>query len=535
MFLIMSAAYVDLELQSEFGALPPSFLPLGNRRLFQHQNNIIPKDYEKYISLPESYQLSNLDKKWLDDNKLTVISVPDGLSLGASLVATLSLIDIAPDDYLHLMFGDTLFTELPTGVDIIALSEVEDSYNWATIDDNSNSELHLSHQNLSQQNRQVICGYFSFSKPRLLIKNITQSHWDFFSGLKRYNEHTKLHAVNSDKWLDFGHVNTYYRSKAKFTTQRAFNELIITTEYIEKSSENNNKIIAEANWFCELPYELKNYTPQFMGSLNTNGKFKYRLEYLHHTALNELYVFSKLPPIVWKNIFNSCIKFIKNCSNYSINKEKNSSPLKQLFTEKTKQRLDIYCRENEIDIHETWNYNERKITIYDIIHLSEEHLPKIENSSTIIHGDYCFSNILYDFRTHRIKVIDPRGIDNNGEKTIYGDINYDIAKLCHSVLGMYDWIIAGYYEIHISNRDITFNIKNEQKEIQELFIKIITDEFNLSIKNLYAMQLHLFLSMLPLHSDDKNRQNALFANAFRLYTLLLENINDNNTNGGNEL
>ena len=32
-----------------------------------------------------------------------------------------------------------------------------------------------------------------------------------------------------------------------------------------------------------------------------------------------------------------------------------------------------------------------------------------------------------------------------------------------------------------------------------------------------AMQINLFLSMLTLHGDDTNRQNGLFANAFRLY------------------
>lgn len=37
MFLIMSAAYITLELESEFGTIPPSFLPLGNRRLFQYE------------------------------------------------------------------------------------------------------------------------------------------------------------------------------------------------------------------------------------------------------------------------------------------------------------------------------------------------------------------------------------------------------------------------------------------------------------------------------------------------------------------
>ena len=37
LLLISSAAYVEPELEAEFGRLPPAFLPLGNRRLFVHQ------------------------------------------------------------------------------------------------------------------------------------------------------------------------------------------------------------------------------------------------------------------------------------------------------------------------------------------------------------------------------------------------------------------------------------------------------------------------------------------------------------------
>jgi hypothetical protein len=41
MILITSAAYVNSEFQIEFGKIPPSFLPVGNKRLFEHQINLI--------------------------------------------------------------------------------------------------------------------------------------------------------------------------------------------------------------------------------------------------------------------------------------------------------------------------------------------------------------------------------------------------------------------------------------------------------------------------------------------------------------
>ena len=110
----------------------------------------------------------------------------------------------------------------------------------------------------------------------------------------------------------------------------------------------------------------------------------------------------------------------------------------------------------------------------------------------------------------------------DGRLTIYGDIRYDLAKLSHSILGLYDWIIAGYYEVSLKDQSITLCIEDTgaHRETQQAFIQLVEEEFGITAQNLYAMQIQLFLSMLPLHADDKRRQDALFANAFRLHQIL---------------
>jgi hypothetical protein len=49
---------------------------------------------------------------------------------------------------------------------------------------------------------------------------------------------------------------------------------------------------------------------------------------------------------------------------------------------------------------------------------------------------------------------------------------------------------------------------------------MVESQFSITPTELYAMQTQLFLSMLPLHSDDKGRQQALLANAFRMYDMM---------------
>jgi hypothetical protein len=241
------------------------------------------------------------------------------------------------------------------------------------------------------------------------------------------------------------------------------------------------------------------------------------------TALNELYVFSKLSSSTWSQIISSCVDFLTACTEHRTPDDQEVNSLDVLFKQKTKQRLKQYCSAKELSMHQVWFYNGNPCPSIDVIlKESEGHLPSASKQATVLHGDFCFSNILYDFRAAKIKIIDPRGITPSGEMSLFGDIKYDVAKLSHSIIGLYDWIIAGYYQVEITGNDITFDIQEESlhREIQQEFITLIEEKFGLTSHNLYAMQIQLFLSMLPLHADDSQRQNALFANAFRLYQKL---------------
>jgi hypothetical protein len=517
----MSGSYVQSELNAEFGHIPPSFLPLGNKRLFQHQIKLAPDGCQIYLSIPENFYINNIDLGWLDNNGVTLLKTPHELSLGEGLIACLNLIDEPLSSPLHLLFGDTLFSRLPKGNDVLAVSEVKSNYQWSSVTSNGVDWLEDS-----SSGSNVVCGYFKFSEPRKLIRNVTQEKWDYIKGLNRYKKETGLTQVSVKDWYDFGHVNTYYHSKAAFTTQRSFNNLTINPKYIEKSSVKNKKIEAESNWFNSLPGLLKSYTPQYLGNTKSDeGKFSYRLEYLHNTALNELYVFSEMPNIMWRNILEHCLDFIHDCDSEVSPKGGGTQSISQLFGRKTLDRLEEFMSGKCFLLSDRWNYNdELHITIEDILADSEKYLPTDKELSTLMHGDFCFSNILYDFRANRIKTIDPRGITPSGDISIYGDTHYDIAKLSHSILGMYDWILAGYHQTQLdwNNKDIHFSVLGEVKhrDTQNMFIEMVSQKCKLSVVTLYAMQIQLFLSMLPLHADDSYRQDGLFANVFRLYQIM---------------
>lgn len=524
MILIMSSALIESELQSEFGPIPPAFLPVGNKRLFEQQVASLPKNEDVVLTLSEDYKLEQHDQNRLASLGVEVLRLPSGLSLGEAVLYSINLLALS-EEGLKLLHGDTLFSELPNGLDVVSLSEVADAYDWAVYQDESTTLLGSFNPDQEDISTWVASGYFAFSKPRELSRALTESRCGFIDAVNIYHQRVGLIPVKIDKWLDFGHVHTYYRSKSNMTTQRAFNQMVITSRTVTKKSYKSEKMIAEANWFKKLPPEIKNFTPQLLDVLDADDGVGYQIEYLHLTTLNELFTFGELPSFVWRRILLACLDFIDSCSEYFAPKDISVAKMSSLFGIKTEQRLQDYALQTELNLDTPWIFNGQLLPgLRQILSKVDNYLPNANVVATWYHGDFCFSNILYDFRTGSVKVIDPRGITPDGEISPYGDIQYDIAKLSHSVIGRYDVIIAGYFNLVWQPYNVEFALSksNRMDSVETYFTRLIEHRYGLREANLLAMQVHLFLSMLPLHSDNSKRQQALLANALRLFSKLEE-------------
>jgi hypothetical protein len=433
------------------------------------------------------------------------------LSLGESLVYVLNIL-LPIEEYLSILHGDTLFKSLNLNKsrDILEISRVDSNYDWTYIM-NENQPLFNTKNIKSIQNINdcIVSGYFNFSEPYILIKSLIQSKYSFIKALKLYSEEKAFFLNLNEEWMDFGLSSTYFHSRKNFTTERTFNSLNILDGYVKKCSEKKGKLNAEMEWFESFPSELDLFLPRF--KLDENDCYK--TEYLYFTTLNELFVFGALPANIWKQIFVSIQDFLNKLHAYKIQDNVNFE-----YKEKTLERVKEFLNQKSLNLEHIWKFNGKELpSIKEIIEELDSYLICTEEKYSFIHGDMCFSNIMYDFKSNSIKVFDPRGMDFNGKITQGGKCEYDYAKLMHSVIGMYDFIISDFYELDYSkkyNLDFELCISQRTEEIQKIFLKIF-DEINL--KKVFAIMVHLFFSMLPLHSDDEKRQFALLANAFRLY------------------
>jgi hypothetical protein len=509
MFLITSADFISSDLSLEYGNIPPCFLPIQNKRLYEHQLSLIGINETVVLSLPIGFLVSEYDIKKLSQKNVKIVYVPSGFSLGQSIIYVLNVVSIYHEP-LKILHGDTLFKSLPQDQNVFLVSKTDDNYNWAVSETINNENF-------------VYAGYFSFINQSTLIKCITESNYNFIKGVIRYKNHFAVKEIIDYSWLDFGHSNTFYKSKTALTTQRAFNDLVIDGFSVLKFSNDYKKILAEANWFKSLPIGLKKYIPSLWDSGVKDNKGFYQIEYFHLSSLAELYVFGDNELFVWQNIFKSCNKFLIDCLIFKdSNKVLSERTINRLYGEKTIKRINIYAQAQNLDLNKRWVLNGQTLPSINSIVVEMNDLipiPSLEVQS-IMHGDFCFSNILYNFRTQSIKVIDPRGIDEDYNETIFGDIRYDIAKIAHSILGLYDFIIAGYFTYEeLKPYHIEFEIYTNPtiRKIQAYYENCCMGGMSIKKASTYPILIHLFLSMLPLHNDNSTRQQAFLANALRLY------------------
>lgn len=520
-FLITSGAYVNSELASDFGLLPTSFLPVGHKRLFEIQLELI-KGFkgEKHISIPNNYELLDRDLKILSKHSVHIFKSNPKISLKDSILEFLNNKNLDCIKEFYILHGDTLYSKLDFAADLIYCNFTNMFYKWGNLQDIINPYD-------PKFKDSIVSGYFSFKNIRL-FKLALENNTDFVSSLNKYNNDNPFNLKLGNNWLDFGHSNLYYKSKVKLNVTRYFNKTEAKLNYILKSSTDKKKIINEFNWFNSFPNELSYYSPR-VWDLDCDDA-SYKIEFIGAPTLQEKWVFGNLPD----EFFSETIKDLFNLINkmhshkYECDLETKISVLKKIYIEKTEHRLSDFISESKFnpDINIIINdvkyptLNEFKNEIFLKLNDRIDNITKC--GLDLMHGDLCFSNILLDNRSNSIKIIDPRGslgnLDLNGNNNM-GDYGYDVAKLGHSLIGNYDFIVTGFYDLKCDLNHYIFDFKLDEHVSDDLFIIFYDHAKNLGLSKGFvkAAITNLFLSMLPLHKESIERQYAFLVNAYKFY------------------
>lgn len=311
---------------------------------------------------------------------------------------------------------------------------------------------------------------------------------------------------------------------------RSFNRVVYDNKHhsVIKTSRNVDKLINEINWYRSLPMVLHQYHPRIIRySVKRNTAFL-EYEFCPFKPLSEFFL-EEYHYGQWERIVNHLMNMLLNFQQHKkiIPEASKQLRLYAMLVKKTWERLaplqtqKPFCR----FFYNSFIVNGIKIKpIRQYLNLLDPVFYQLFQQPTpdfcIIHGDFSLSNILYDLETDRIQLIDPRG--EFGIAGIYGDIRYDLAKLRHSINGLYDAIIANRFTLkwNESTVDYQFDTSNNLENLQ-LDEEIENRGYNLIIvKYIEAL---LFLSMVPLHDESIEHQIVMLCQgAIKLEQVLID-------------
>jgi len=441
-----------------------------------------------------------------------------------------------------IVLGDTffrfpdLFTAQSNG-SFILYSRVNESYRWCLSEFNREGRLEklIDKPMQYEGEKNALIGVYGIDNfpsffegaKKVIDSSAEDSNIEISTILNEYIKTNIVQCFRCEEWFDCGHPDNLLISRKKLIQEREFNQVIFDEKFgkITKTSTHKEKFVDEINYYALLPKPLNIFFPRILQADPHCKRPFIEMEYYGYPPLAELYVQSGLNPSIWKQLFeklrdvidefkfyNNSVATNKYFDFYVIRSEKRIKSLRERDSEVAK----LFKFENiELNGERLDNFD----SIWPTIKSKLISMCSYDNEY-IIHGDFCFSNILYDVKSRIFKFIDPRG--SFGTAGVYGDTRYDIAKLYHSIHGLYDFITADLFRLNIENEKINFEIfsSSNTDEIQKVFREIFFLEYD--EEEIILIEGLLFMTMGIFHSDKPERQIAMYLTGLRIWNELLQ-------------
>ena len=315
---------------------------------------------------------------------------------------------------------------------------------------------------------------------------------------------------------------------------RAFNSINIDHKQglFTKSSFNVAKLKDEINYYLSLPKIIALYFPQLVDY--KKDFTAYTMEYIPYSNFSELIHSHQISLQEGKAVLEKLLHMLDKLHACKTTSQKNCQSIQDFYIKKTITRVDDLAKNPEFDCLTKQNSVTINGKSYRTFAALQDHFIKAirstineETTVSVIHGDFCFSNILYHPNTQDIKLIDPRG--SFIAAGVYGDTSYDYAKIMHCLHGRYDCMVKGDFTLDETEPGHFVFTKPSFKLVEELHnhYKKLLQQRGINVKFLYLIEASLFLSMSVLHYEDKLRQKALFLTGLMILNDFFENKNEN--------
>lgn len=335
----------------------------------------------------------------------------------------------------------------------------------------------------------------------------------------KHNEKNNIYFVNFPEFiLDLSSLPQLKSLMSNNHDSRHFNEIKSIGELYVKTSSNAKKLKTEYEFLKNVPDHLRNYYVEVFEFKQEVDLAQYSMVSYDYKDVSHLFLSNGLNEASFK-ILMSLIETYINDSKKKLDFPYIKNSFEDLI-QKNSSRLEELKKISYYDSLNAFLINFKGISI-------EEHHARIqkklkENQETFnkehyifSHGDLCFSNILFSPEDLEIKLIDPKGFENNGMRSPY----YDIAKLSHSILGYYDLIINNMVKIAFDKEMhayLDFSTLNGLNNFDDLFKKLVS-KLKLDMTLIRLIEASLFLSMIPFHYENKRKAFMLCLRSVEIF------------------
>ena len=449
-----------------------------------------------------------------------------------SIVATLAqglevlAVDTCP---VRVLMGDTMLrfgdSNLPDDY-VMTSDKILSSERWCLVQagpDGNLARLWDKQSDVDLAGKAALVGCYRFADPALLRRSIDSAmksgRQQMSDVLDRYMKKRPIACVSVDFWLDLGHTAGIIEARNTFFNSRDFNSMLVepVRGTIKKISRKRQKLADEFAWYRALPPDLAILVPRVVGFEDAIDHAALEMEMYGYPPLSELFVMGDLGleelVLVLDRLFH--IHRLMEGHKGRLPRE----AFHELYCCKTVRRMEELENQSRY-----W----KKLMSYETITVNGHELPNLPSymprltkaakmltdtaQVTVMHGDYCFNNILFDIDNFVCRLIDPRG--RLTEQTIYGDPRYDIAKLRHSVVGGYDFAVHNRF--NIDEEGVSFTVEERLPPYQNRLRDIFDDMASANgydVEVIKLIEAILFASMIPLHQDDIDRQKLFYIKA----------------------
>lgn len=507
-------------------SLSDTMIPINGKPIIAHIiDDLLRRSITSIVILVRSEDQMTaryIEHRYGQKAHIDIVTVKKNRGLGYSLLQARG--HVPKTNHLLIYLADTIYKgPLEFRTDFLVTStSVSDPSKWCFVEKKSSQLLRfIDKPSRYKKNGKALCGiYFLtdssafFSELAILTKK--QSRVELSSALEQYQKQKPFRLHRAVQWYDCGNIENYYQAKIDFLNVRGFNSISYDSllGIIKKSGNNQEKIKQEIKWYQQQPEGLRIFSPRLVAFEKQKKPYWYTLEYYGYQSLADLFVFNAIPEQIWKAVIDRLFIILDLFKKY--HGAVPTRDYESMYVQKTIDRLSVlkenpYWKTLLAQSHIKINGKEYP-SIVRILPKIRKRIRALARRSemSFIHGDLCFSNILFDPYNRIFKFIDPRGAF--GTSKGYGDIKYDIAKLRHSVCNKYDFITSNLFTVQQNrDREFTFTVHNDQyhNDIGSYFDQqLVAHKY--SLRDIQLIEALLFISMIPLHNDNFERQQAMF-------------------------